>query len=46
MSNDPDPKRARNLRSIAIALGLVVFVILIFTVTFVRLQANGPAQHF
>ena len=32
--------KARRCRNLALALGLVIFVILIFVVTLVRLQAN------
>lgn len=32
--------RARNGRNIAIALGLVLFVVLVFIVTVVKLRAN------
>jgi hypothetical protein len=32
--------RARRGRNIALALGLVAFVILVFVVTIIRLQAN------
>lgn len=44
----PDPKfeRARKMRSLAIALGLVLFVVIIFTVTLVRLQGNVPVERF
>lgn len=40
MKNDTDEKRARNRRSLAIALGLVAFVVLVFVVTIVRLGGN------
>jgi hypothetical protein len=43
---DPNADRARKLRSWAIALGLVLFVAMIFTVTFVRLQGNASGPHF
>lgn len=43
---DPDFERARKRRSIAIALGLVAFVALVFIVTYVRLQGNVPAERF
>lgn len=44
LSLTPAEVRARNGRNIAIALGLVVFVILVFVVTVVRLKANvAPA---
>jgi hypothetical protein len=43
---DPNFERARKLRSIAIALGLVAFVLIVFTVTLVRLQGNVPAPRF
>lgn len=46
MNQDPEFIRARNRRSIAIALGLVAFVALIFIVTYVRLQGNVPAERF
>ena len=41
-SNDAD--RARRGRNVMIALGLVAFVILIFVVTYVRLQGNLGAR--
>lgn len=44
--NDPESRRARNRRSIAIALGLVGFAILIYVVTFVRLQGNVGVDRF
>lgn len=34
----PDAVAARNRRSLAIALGLIAFVAIVFTVTLVRLQ--------
>ena len=41
----PDDRKARNGRNIAMALGLSVFVILIFVVSLVKMGANvGP--HF
>jgi hypothetical protein len=43
---DPDFERARKRRSIAIAMGLVAFAILIFVVTYVRLQGNVPTERF
>ena len=41
----PDGGRARRGRNIALALGLVAFVILVFVVTIVRLGANVVAPH-
>ncbi|HEX6858743.1 MAG TPA: hypothetical protein VF138_00885 [Caulobacteraceae bacterium] len=38
--------RARRGRNIAIALGLALFVVLIFVVTIVRLGANVAARPF
>jgi hypothetical protein len=38
--------KARRGRNIALALGLVVFVILVFVVTVVRMGANAAAPHF
>jgi len=35
-----DEKRARNRRSLVIALGLAAFVILVFTVTILRLGGS------
>ena len=35
---------ARNKRSLWIALGLVAFIVLIFTTTFMRMQANMMAR--
>lgn len=40
MNNDQDADRARRMRNIVIALGLVAFVVLIFVITYVRLQGN------
>ena len=37
---DPEEFRARRGRNIAIAIGLVVFAVLVFLVTVVRLGAN------
>jgi hypothetical protein len=42
----PEELKARKLRSIAIALGLIAFVAIIFTVTLVRLQGNVPEPRF
>lgn len=36
----PEQLTARNRRSLWIALGLVAFIVLIFTTTFLRMQAN------
>ena len=36
----PEQLSARNKRSLWIALGLVAFIVLIFTTTFLRMQAN------
>lgn len=39
--SDPDQeRRARNGRNIALALGLVAFVIIVFAVTIIRLGGN------
>ena len=48
LQNDPQAMRARRGRSIAIALALGAFVILVFAVTMVRLTLNShaPFQHF
>ncbi len=35
---------ARNKRSLWIAVGLVAFIVLIFTTTFMRMQANMTAR--
>jgi len=43
---DPNFERARKRRSIAIAIGLVAFVVLIFVVTYVRLQGNVGVDRF
>lgn len=40
MLEDEAAARARRGRNVAIALGLVVFIVLIFVVTLVRLGAN------
>lgn len=49
----PDPfregqqaARARRGRSLAIAGALILFVVLVFVVTLLRLSANAAAQHF
>ena len=42
----PAEQRARRGRNIALALGLVLFVILIFVVTIVRLGASVTKQPF
>lgn len=38
--------RARRGRNIALALGLVLFVVLVFIVTIVRLGGNVADRHF
>ncbi|WP_454758411.1 hypothetical protein [Caulobacter segnis] len=38
-------KKARNGRNIALALGLVAFVLLVFVVTLVRLGGNVAHPH-
>lgn len=40
----PEQLAARNRRSLWIALGLVAFIVLIFTTTFMRMQANLAAR--
>ena len=40
----PEQLTARNKRSLWIALGLVAFIVLIFTTTFMRMQANLAAR--
>ena len=40
----PEAARARRLRSIALALGLVVFVVLVFVVTLVHLGGAGVSR--
>jgi flagellar basal body-associated protein FliL len=40
----PEQLAARNKRSLWIALGLVAFIVLIFTTTFMRMQANLTAR--
>ena len=44
MNDDNDADRARKMRNIVIALGLVAFVVLIFVITYVRLQGNVGAR--
>jgi hypothetical protein len=44
MNNDNDADQARKKRNIVIALGLVAFVVLIFVITYVRLQGNVGAR--
>jgi len=36
----PEAAKARSRRNIAIAVSLVIFVVLVFVITLVRLQAN------
>jgi hypothetical protein len=45
--NDEDAaaKRARNGRNIAMLVGLLAFVILVFVITLTRLGGNVAAQH-
>jgi hypothetical protein len=38
--------RARKFRSIAMAVGLLIFVVLIFVVTLVRIGANVASRPF
>lgn len=38
--------RARKGRNLAIALGLVAFVVLVFVVTLIRMGANAASPHF
>lgn len=40
MSDPEQERRARNGRNIALALGLVAFVIIVFAVTIIRLGGN------
>ncbi len=40
----PEQLAARNKRSLWIALGLAAFIVLIFTTTFLRMQANLAAR--
>ncbi|MBU1346668.1 MAG: hypothetical protein KKA16_06920 [Alphaproteobacteria bacterium] len=40
----PEQLAARNKRSLWIALGLVAFIVLIFSTTFLRMQANLAAR--
>ncbi|MCR5877457.1 hypothetical protein [Phenylobacterium sp. J367] len=42
----PDQAKARRGRNIALALGLVLFIVLIFVVTIVRLGANVTERPF
>lgn len=45
--SDPDAeRRARNGRNIAIALGLVAFVIVVFAVTVIRIGGNIASRPF
>ena len=46
MSPDPTAERARKLRSIAIALGLVAFVILVYVVSIVRMGGSVLERSF
>jgi t-SNARE complex subunit (syntaxin) len=43
---DPPAARARRGRNIAIALGLVAFVVIVYVVTVVRLGANVVERSF
>ena len=38
--------RARRGRNVALALGLVAFVVIVFVVTLVKLGSNVAAPHF
>ena len=38
-------RKARNGRNIALALGLVAFVVIVFVVTLTRLHGNVAAYH-
>lgn len=40
----PDEQAARNRRNVALALGLVAFIVVVFTVTVLRLSANIAAS--
>lgn len=44
--DSPEAAKARKRRSIAIALGLVAFIAIVFVVTLVRLGANVATPHF
>ncbi len=44
-TEDETARRARNGRNIAMLLGLLAFVILIFVVTITRLGGNVAAPH-
>lgn len=39
-------ERARRGRNIALALGLVAFVIIVFAVSVIRMASNVPQPHF
>jgi t-SNARE complex subunit (syntaxin) len=43
---DPEAARARRGRNIAIAVGLVAFVIIVYVVTVVRLGASVATRSF
>jgi len=45
-SESPVEAKARRGRNIALALGLVIFVVLVFVVTIVRLGANVANRPF
>ena len=42
----PEAAKARKRRSVAIALGLVAFIVIVFVVTLVKLGANVVAPRF
>ena len=44
MQLTPEELRARKRRNLWIALGLVAFIVLVFTTTIVRLQQNQAAD--
>lgn len=43
-ADDPAARRARSRRNLAIAAGLVLFVVLVFVVTLAKLGANVIAR--
>ena len=42
----PEAAKARKRRSVAIALGLMAFIVIVFVVTLVKLGANVVAPRF
>jgi|GEM_PF-2187272 len=46
LHNDPEARRARNRRSLAIAAGLILFIAVVFLVTVARIGGNIADRSF